>query len=192
MAKSTPLFTSAYEKRLWLCAMAVLAAIYATLFVGTPLANQLRDQDIQAVFFVSGMLLAAATVIFHGLRTKPGKLELSILIGIIAVYSMLIFRLGAPERSHLIEYSVLAIFIHMALVERAIRKKLILKPGLLALIISFLIGVLDEVLQILIPNRVFDLEDILFNGLAVSMAITSGALLTWIRKKRKSKSPKAD
>lgn len=186
MAKSIPRFTSAYEKRLWLCAMAVFAAIYATLFVGTPLANRLIDQDVQAVFFVSGMLLVAASVIFHGLRTKPGKLELSILIGIIAVYSMLILRLGAPERSHLIEYSVLAIFIHKALVERSIRKKLILKPAILALAISFLIGVSDELLQLLLPNRVFDLEDILFNGIAVSMAIASGELLTWIQKKRKS------
>ncbi len=177
------LFTSLREKRLWMGALAVFAAIYSTLFIGKPLANLLQDQDVQAIFFVAGMLLTTAAIIAHGLLTKPSGMELSILLGIIAVYMMLVFRMGAPERSHLIEYSVLAIFIHKALVERARKKKLILKPAFCALAITIFIGVLDECLQIVMPNRVFDLQDILFNMIAATMTILSGLLLNWARKR---------
>ena len=176
-------FTSKREKHIWLWAVVVFMAIISTLFMGKPLANQLRDQNVQAVFFVFGMLMVSAAVIAHGLRTKPGKVEISILLGIVAVYVMFIFRLGAPERSHLMEYSVLAIFIHKALVERAGQEKQIFKPALLAAVIAFLIGVLDESIQIVLPNRVFDPQDILFNGIAVTMAIASSLLLHWVRKR---------
>ena len=176
-----PFFTSKKEKNLWLWAVAVFAAIFSTLFMGMPLANQLRDQNVQAVFFICGMLLVASAVVVHGLNPKTSRIELSILLGIIAVYVMFIFRLGAPERSHLMEYSVLAIFIHKALVERATQRKRIMKPALIALVIAFLIGVLDESIQLILPNRVFDPQDILFNGIAVTMAIATRLLLHWVR-----------
>jgi hypothetical protein len=176
-------FTSLREKRLWLGSFIVFATIYATLFMGRPLASQLRDQNIQAVFFVVGILLIGAAIIIHGVRTKPGKMEISILLGIIAVYVLFIFRLGAPERSHVLEYSVLAIFIHKAFAERGNHRKLILTPSALAFIVAFLIGLMDEFIQIFLPNRVFDPLDILFNGIAVTMAIGTSALMTWLRKR---------
>lgn len=186
MKRKAALFTSAREKRLWLWALAVLLAIFAALFVGQPLANHLRDQNVQAIFFVVGMALVAAAMVVHGLMTKPSKAEWSLRLGILAVYTMLVFRLGAPERSHLIEYSVLAIFIHKALLERAHLRKPPLKPALAAWILAFLIGIVDEGLQILIPNRVFDPEDILFNVLAVTMAIVSSVLLNGLRQRMRT------
>ena len=178
-----PLLTSSREKRLWLWATAVLVAIYATLFMGRPLANQLRDQNVQAIFFVFGMVLTSVAVVIHALKTRPSKIELSVLLGILAAYVMFIFRLGAPERSHLIEYSVLAVLIHKALIERSRHVKLIFNSALLALVISFLIGVLDESVQLILPNRVFDPQDIMFNSMAVTMAIGTHMLLTWLRKR---------
>ena len=97
---------------------------------------------------------------------------------------MFILRLGMPERSHLMEYGVLAIFIHMAIRERLSQGKRIPLPELITFIITFLVGVLDECIQILLPNRYFDLEDIVFNGIAAAMAIGSYVLLTWVRKRR--------
>lgn len=178
-----PLFRSSREKHLWFWAFFVLAAIFATLFIGNPLANYLQNQNVQAFFFVLGLLLVGSTVTVHSVSKKPNKIEISLLLGIIAVYVMFLFRLGAPERSHLIEYSVLAIFIQKALAERELHSKLILAPSILAFIIAFLIGVLDESIQLFLPNRVFDLQDILFNGIAVMMAVGAGELLNWIRRK---------
>ncbi len=97
---------------------------------------------------------------------------------------MLFLRLGLPERSHLFEYSVLAIIIHKALNERANQGGQVPVPALLAFAIAFLIGVFDECLQIILPDRVFDPVDILFNGFAVTMAIGSSVILRWIRNYR--------
>lgn len=183
MKKHSVLFTSRREKQLWAWSAVVLAGIFSTLFIGTPLATQLRDQNVQAVFFVVGMVLVAAAVLAYGVKKRPSKLELSMLIGIVAVYFMLILRLGIPERSHLIEYSVLAICIHAALIERQRHRSSKIPTAILAFTIAFLLGVLDEAIQYFLPSRVFDVEDIVFNGMAVVMAIVSSALLMWVRKR---------
>lgn len=178
-----PLFTSSRERRLWVCAFAVLIAIFTTLFIGQPLIKLFGNQDVQAVVFLFVMALIGVAIIVYSLNAKPGRIELSILFGILAVYTMLFLRLGLAERSHLMEYSVLALFIHAAISERGKQGKQIRVPALLAFIIAFLIGVLDECIQILLPHRVFDPIDILFNGMAVAMAIGSSLVLIWIRKK---------
>ena len=177
-----PHFTSSREKHLWLWAFLVFAAIFSTLFIGQPLAILFKNQDIQAAVFLLVMVLVGATMLVHGIKTKPGKIEITILLGIIAVYIMFFLRLGLPERSHLMEYSVLAIFIHKAITERVRQGIKIRMPALLAFVATFLIGVFDECIQIILPNRVFDPTDIMFNGIAAAMAIGSSVVLTWARK----------
>ncbi len=174
-------FTSSREKQLWLCALAVLVAIYSTLILGQLYTKLFANQNVQAIIFLFGMLLVGVTILMHSLRPKTTKVEILILIGIAAVYMMLFLRLGIPERSHLFEYSVLAIFIHKALIEREKHTDNIRSSALYAVIISFAIGVIDECLQLFIPNRVFDPNDILFNGFAVTMAIGSGVVFTWVQ-----------
>ncbi len=176
------LFKSPREKRFWIYALFVLIAIFSTLVFGRPLLRILGNQNIQAVIFMLGMFLVGITILVHGLKIRPGKTELTIWLGLVAVYLMFFLRLGLPERSHLIEYSVLAIFVHKALIERTSQENQALKPALCAFIVTFIIGVLDECIQILIPDRVFDTDDILFNGLVVLMAIGTSMILTWIRK----------
>jgi hypothetical protein len=178
-----PLFISSKEKRLWLYALIVLIAIFSTLALGRPLQKMLRDQNIQAVFFVLGMMLTGVTIIVHGLKVLPSKTEMAIWFGLAAVYIMFVFRLGAPERSHLMEYSVLAIFIHKALIERLSRKNQVLIPALLAFVTTVIIGVIDESVQIVLPSRVFDPVDMLFNSLAALLAIGGSIALQWARKK---------
>lgn len=182
-----PLFTSSREKQFWLWALAVLAAIFSTLFLGQPLAELFGDQNIQAAIFLLVMFLVGVAILIHAIKTKPSKVELTIWFGIVAVYVMFILRLGLPERSHLMEYSVLAIFIHKAITERVNQGKLIPRPALVAALFTSLIGVLDECIQIFLPDRVFDTNDIIFNGMAVAMAIGTRVFLAWVRKRmRKS------
>ena len=79
--------------------------------------------------------------------------------------------------SHIIEYSVLAIFIHNVLIESVNEMRQIVKPALIALLLTFLLGTFDESIQIILPNRVFDVNDIAFNSLAGLMAIGSSVVL---------------
>ena len=54
------------------------------------------------------------------LRTRPGGAEIGVALGVAAVYLMVFLRMGIPEeRTHLIEYRVVAVFICEALAERA-------------------------------------------------------------------------
>lgn len=179
------LFTSSREKQLWLYVVIVVGAIFSTLILGRPFVEILGNQNIQAVIFLLAMLLVATTIIVHGLKRRPGKAEFSIWLGLTAVYMMVFLRLGLPERSHLIEYSVLAIFIHNALSERINHTNRVPLPGLVAFFATFIIGVIDESIQLLLPERVFDPIDILFNGSAALMAIGSVIALQWVGRKFK-------
>ena len=86
------------------------------------------------------------------------------------------------ERSHLIEYGVVALFIHEALTERASQGRRVPAPALLAVLATGLIGVIDECIQLLLPSRVFDPLDMLFNVLAAVMALAACSALYWARK----------
>ncbi|NNK76749.1 MAG: VanZ family protein [Maribacter sp.] len=180
------LFTSKREKKLWLWAFVVFLGIFATLFFGQPLADLFSSQDLRAIIFVLVMILVGITILVHALKTKPSRNELTLWIGLLAVYTMFILRLGMAERTHLMEYSVLAIFIHSAFMERVDQGKQIRFPALTALVSTFLIGVLDECIQIFLPNRYFDPEDIIFNCMAATMAIGSSMILNWARMRRKN------
>lgn len=177
-----PLFTSPQEKRLWLYVLIVLIAIISTLAFGSPLEEIQFNQGLVTKIFWLSFILIGTTVLIHGLRIRPNKNEIIIWLGITAVYFMLFLRLGHPERTHLMEYSVLAIFIHKALIER-INLKSKYKINILAFVFTLLIGVLDECVQIFLPNRVFDPLDIIFNALAALLAIGLSLTLQWARKK---------
>ena len=159
----------------------VYVAILATLFVGRPLAAMVSDQNVAAVFFLLGMLLVGLTIAFHAFKTKPGKIEIVVWIGLSAVILMFLLRLGLAERSHVIEYSVLAILIHLAFQERSNNDETFKHPAIKAILLAFTLGVIDECLQIFMPSRHFDPTDIFFNGMAVVAAIGTKIFLRWLR-----------
>ncbi|MDH3246546.1 MAG: VanZ family protein [Saprospiraceae bacterium] len=176
-------FTSTRERNLWRWALLVTIAIYASLFMGNPLARLVEDQNIAAIFFLLGMAVVAGAILFHSLETRPGKIELAVGAGFLAVFIMFFLRLGLAEGSHVIEYSILAIFIDKAINERVKQGKNIAWPSMVAWVISLMIGVIDESIQIFIPDRIFDPTDIAFNGIAVTLAIVPGLLIKWVRKR---------
>lgn len=180
-----PFFTSSREKRLWIYTLLVIVAIIITLIFGPGLVP-IMNQELNGALFFFTMIAIAATVILHGLLTQSGKTEITIWLGLSAVYIMLYARLGFAERSHLFEYSVLAIFIHKALIERSIQSNKNPIAALVAFLMAFGIGILDEFIQLFLPNRIFDIIDILFNGLAAFMAIAASSIIRWARKKIKN------
>lgn len=176
------LFSSARERRLWLWALVVVAAIYATLSVTPTLARLLRDRDLISNGFWLGMLLLGVGILVLALKVRPGGLEIGVALGVIGAYLIVLMRMTVPEeRSHMIEYSIVAALIYEALKERKRNGRHVPKPALLAILITVLVGFVDECIQIFLPNRVFDLFDIFFNTLAATMAVTAIAALTWAR-----------
>ena len=91
-------------------------------------------------------------------------------------------RMVLPEeRTHLIEYGVVAVFIHEALKERTAQGRHVPVPALVAVVAASVVGTIDECIQAFLPSRVFDTEDILFNFLAATMAVVSSVALSWAR-----------
>lgn len=184
-------FSSQRERRLWFWALAVLLIIYLTLGLARSLSGMLRDHGMLGIFFGAGMLPIAAAVILQAFRVRPGGMEIGVGLGVAAAYMFVLLRMAIPEeRSHLIEYSVVALLIYEALRERKSQGRNVPMPALLAILGTAIAGALDECIQALLPNRFFDWRDILFNFLAGVMAVTGRAALGWARDKATAKKAK--
>ena len=158
----------------------MVVAIYATLGLARSLAGILGEGD-QGALFGLGMVLVVAAMFTQRVGTRPGWAELGVWIGASAVYLLVFVRMAVPaERSHLIEYGVVALFVYEALTERRRQGHAVPAPALLASAVTTLVGTVDESLQLLIPSRVFDWRDILFNALAAMMAVTTSAATGWV------------
>ncbi len=190
---SMPFFSSKRERRLWLALAIALAAIYATLGQTPALVAALGADIIESaeanLVFALLILLVVIPVFFVDRRLA--RLEFAVGIGILAVYLLAWLRLGSWEaRTHLFEYALVAALAHEALLERRDNGWRLPAPTALALIISLLLGLLDESVQYLLPNRVFDPVDVAFNSLAVSMIIGARwalrLLRRWIERRRGS------
>ena len=154
---------------------------------GPTLADTLNNQALSAVAFLAGMLLVGMTVLTQGLKARPGGVEVGVALGVAVVYFLVLLRMAIPERSHLMEYSVVAVFVYEALSERASQGRRVPVPALLAIAATTLIGALDEGIQVFLPDRVFDVVDILFNFLAGVMAVAAMAALGWAQRRRRGR-----
>jgi hypothetical protein len=177
------IFTSDRERHLWIWTLVVVVAIYSTLGLASMLAEVLYNQNLSAVAFLASMLLVGLTILTQGLKTRPGGAEIGVGLGIAVVYFMVFVRLTIPERSHLIEYGVVAVFIYEALTERASQGRRVPVPALLAILATLLVGAVDEFIQLILPSRVFEWTDILFNVLAGVMAVAAMVALGWARRR---------
>ena len=183
----TPFFSSTRERRLWVWTAVVVAAIYSTLGLARTLVDYLGNDFVSVWLFLLGCVLVLATVVTQGLKVRPGGAEIAVALGVAAAYLLILVRMSVPtERSHLVEYGVVAVFIHEALTERASQGRRVPVPALLAIVAASLVGVIDEGIQRLIPSRVFDPVDILFNVLAAAMAVTASVALRWARRRGSS------
>lgn len=178
-------FSSKRERRLWTALAIVLLAIYATLAHAPAIAAMLRERvDLTAAMFMASLVtLVTISILF--VRTRPGRAEIAVGVGIVIVYLMAWLRIGVAtpeERTHLFEYSLVAALVHEALLERRANGRRVPAPAILALVISVLLGWLDEGIQSLLPNRVYDPVDILFNTLAATIIIGARWILAFVRR----------
>ncbi|MDE0120826.1 MAG: VanZ family protein [bacterium] len=178
------LFVSRRERRLWSWTLAIVVAIFSTLGLAGALAEQLAETGLTTVGFAAAMLLVGITVVIQGLRTKPTGAEIGVALGVAVVYLMVLLRMALAERSHLIEYGVVASFIYEALKERKGGGGRVPVPAVLAVLATGVVGVLDETIQLLLPSRHFDAVDMVFNALAAVMAVLARVALARARRRR--------
>ena len=162
-----------------------MTAIYLSLGFAPALAGELRERGLLTIAFGLGMLLTIATIAAPGLKARPRGAAAAVALGVATAFLLMFTRLASPEeRTHLIEYGILGALLHEALAERAARGRPAPMPPLTAALAAATLGVIDEGLQALLPNRVFDPRDILFNALAGATAVAAGAVLVRLQRRR--------
>jgi hypothetical protein len=178
------LFTSDLERRLWIWTVVVLVVIYSTLGLAGRVVQTLRELNLLRISFAAFLLLAGAVIVVHWIKRRPGRNETWVAIGVTAVFLWAMARTQHPEeRTHLIEYSLVALLIHEALKERRRNGRRVPAPAALALGATVLLGFIDECIQALLPNRVYDIRDVGFNALAALMAIAASLALSRARRR---------
>ncbi len=178
-------FTSRRERRLWATAAAAVAVIYATLGLARSLAGVLRDRDLLDAVFIAGVVLVAAAVVLIGARARPRIAEIGVAVGVAAVLVLASVRLGLPEeRTHLFEYGIVAVLVYEALAERAANGQTIRLRPVVAFGITAAFGILDEVIQWILPGRVFDPADIGVNLIAAALVIVARVTVGRLRLRR--------
>ena len=182
MAGNNSVFSSKRERRLWLSLVIVMAAIYATLGHAPALLAALSGSllDITGDNLVLALLITLVALPVFFVKQERSRMELAVMAGIFAVCLLAWLRLGSAEaRTHLFEYGMVAALIHEALLERRANGRHAPSPALLALLLTILLGWLDEGIQSTLPNRVYDLMDVAFNTLAAITIIGARQLHSW-------------
>ena len=180
--------TSKNEKHLWIATIVVLVGIHSTIGIARPVSNILLNDRLLTPLFFAGMLLVGITILIYGINKNPNKSVIAVSFGIIAVYLMVLVRMEIPqERTHIIEYGVVAALIYQAFLERKKQESMIPFPALFAIAATAIFGTIDELIQGIMPNRVFDVRDILFNSLAGVMSVGSIVALNWVSERTKKR-----
>ena len=133
-----PDFSSSRERRLWVRALVVVVAIYSMADLARMLVDALRESgllELTSDMFNVGMLLVGAMILVQGLRERSRGVEVGFALGVVAIAIIgCARRISAAERSHLIEYTVLALIEKEALLERRDQVRRVPVPAVLAIV----------------------------------------------------------
>ena len=188
-------FASRREKRLWFAAGLCTLLIYSSLYIARPAAELLRERNLLRLAVVLSFLAAGSLVAWRLLATRAGWRVL-VTAGVIgAGYLALLTAIPMmpEERLHFLEYGVVAALVYLALRER--RAGLVesgidvgdrvarLPPLATAVVVTGIIGWLDEGIQAILPNRVYDVRDVTFNAVAALISVASLKLVEWARQR---------
>lgn len=181
------------ERQLWFAAGGWLFLIYSTLYYVRGPIELLRERNLLHFTVAVAFLLAAATVTFFLLRSRPGWRGLTVMGLFSLVYLGVFLNVErAEEKLHFIEYGVLAGLIYSALVARRRERAgngtqtiaVLAWTAIVAVTLTSALGWGDEGLQAILPIRVYDLRDVGLNFVAAVLAVA--AIITWRWAQRRS------
>ncbi|HEX2254681.1 MAG TPA: VanZ family protein [Thermoanaerobaculia bacterium] len=167
------------ERLYWLAGVTVVVLTWATLKWARVVSNGLRDQGLLTATMAAIFVLAAALVVGFVVRQRPRAAELAVLAAFGVVYLAAILPLmGRPEEAlHFVQYGLVGGLFYCALAER--RRPAVAALG--AFLLTVAAGWIDEGIQHLLPERVYDLRDVGFNAAAGALAIAAVATRRRVR-----------
>ena len=163
-----------------------MACIFSTLFLGHPLRQWWDHQDGHALAFLLAMALIGGCVLLGGIKLVDRWELWAVRLGLSGVMVMFFLRLSLTERSHIIEYSVLTYCVYQAMTLRYDQKWTLVQIGFSTFLLCTLIGLLDEGLQSLLPQRMGSWEDVIFDVGTIFFTVSSLLFLGAIQRKIKA------
>jgi len=153
-------------KRRWIGLYILL--IYTTIPFGKYLIPIVSKLKLVENFII---VLLFAGLLFSLYIRKLDKIIFSLIV--IIIFSYLIFSLKLPEeRIHYLEYGILGFMVFKSMKVHSIKN--LIYGSLFVL----LIGVIDEIIQYLLPNRVGDIRDVFMNLGGGILGIWYGKILS--------------
>jgi len=164
-----------YLRKVWWAITALyLMVVYSTLGVAPRIWDGFNASlggkgtiPVYIVFFIAAVCLFAYMIFVKKERSPNSYLLFFLFVWIFLALNRL--SRFPVEKIHLIEYALLGVFVYNALkidIDR-FDKKLYLFGSLFCLSAGFL----DEIIQLLLPNRVFDWRDAVLNAAGSVIAL---------------------
>ena len=114
-----------------------------------------------AAAFILGLI--GLLIIFYLISNRKGFASFIWVVILASAYAWGLSRLELPiERMHFVEYGLLSLFVFRALRHNIRDRSIYFWSGLSV----FCLGFLDEGIQYLLPNRVYEIKDVVVNGVA--------------------------
>lgn len=156
--------------------MAYLVAIYAFLPFGRGVVLALRQQHLLGIAVTLLYFFSAVAVVYHlvfNVRLSDRVAFAALALLALATGAMVLGLAIPEERVHFLEYGVLALLGRWALASHA--RPLGQYAG--AWLLGSCAGWGDELIQAVLPDRVYDLRDVVINSAAALVAIAADEAL---------------
>ena len=175
------------EATSWLWAGCWLLFIYVTIPLARPIQEFVRDHGGKSLFLIATFAAFAVAAVFLIRSAWRGALScrpagMVVLGAILGLFCSMTWGLRAnPEESlHFVQYGVLSILLFRALHHRVRDPSIYIAAAML----GSMFGILDELIQWMVPRRFFDYRDIGINVTAVllvQLAIAMGIRPSTVR-----------
>ncbi|MDD9943096.1 MAG: VanZ family protein [Myxococcales bacterium] len=166
--------TSWWHRFAWPVFLGYVAAVFGALPFARDLVLALRSTNLLAGSVTAVYAASVAVVVYHvvfDLRASDW-LAFAVVALLIGVIAALLLGLSIPEeRVHFLQYAVMALLARNALSSRRPGQVGAARALLGAVVLTSALGVADEGVQWLLPQRVFDLRDIWLNVGAVVVGL---------------------
>ncbi len=177
------IFVSKREIRLWAVACLLIFTIYSTLPIVGDILQVIQYSGWGLGLFVLVCCTTLLFVVTEGFTSTPGLKETIVTIVTAIVYLLVLSEIDQPEeRIHVVMYGIVALVIHAAFLERSTHGHGVPLSYMAVIGVTAIIGTIDEIIQLGLPNRVFDVHDIWYDVLAAVLSVAFNISLRWARR----------
>ena len=163
----------------WFVLAVAVLAVFGTLSYARTVFDLISSAGFADTFKVAiSIILFSFGAAMLGWMLMVAKIrrlsDYLLLAGLAAVYLVVLLTLSdmPVERVHLIEYGLIGLLAHQALRHRFAGGD----RALLAVLVTLDVGLIDEVIQGLLPRRFYDTKDILVNTIAGLLGVLAAML----------------